>query len=114
MSGSDPTDPCNIGTKKGKTFRFFLCSSGERTRTSDLRVMSPTSYRLLYSAMWSTKVGTFFGIAKFYLRNSRIRSMSPVAKACCSPVSRFLRFTVPASISEEPLMEMNGIAFFAA
>ena len=38
-----------------------LFSSGGRTRTYDLRVMSPTSYRLLYSAMWSAKVGTFFG-----------------------------------------------------
>ena len=41
-------------------------SSGGRTRTYDLRVMSPTSYRLLYSAMWIAKVGTFFEIPKFF------------------------------------------------
>ena len=29
----------------------LLFCSGGRTRTSDLRVMSPTSYQLLYSAM---------------------------------------------------------------
>ena len=43
----------------------LLFSSGGRTRTYDLRVMSPTSYRLLYSAMWIAKVGTFFEIPKF-------------------------------------------------
>ena len=43
---------------------LFLRSGG-RTRTYDLRVMSPTSYRLLYSAMWSAKIGTFFEIPKF-------------------------------------------------
>ena len=31
-------------------------SSGGRTRTCDLRVMSPTSYRLLYPAMFWCKV----------------------------------------------------------
>ena len=30
-----------------------LFGCGERTRTSDLRVMSPTSYQLLYPAMLS-------------------------------------------------------------
>ena len=33
-----------------------LFCSGRRTRTTDLRVMSPTSYQLLYPAMWSAKV----------------------------------------------------------
>jgi hypothetical protein len=28
--------------------------------------MSPTSYRLLYSAMWIAKVRTFFGNPKFF------------------------------------------------
>ena len=45
---------------------FLVFSSGGRTRTYDLRVMSPTSYRLLYSAMWSAKVGSFFEIPKFF------------------------------------------------
>gem|GEM_PF-1429612 len=29
-----------------------FCSSGDQTRTSDLRVMSPTSYQLLHPAMY--------------------------------------------------------------
>ena len=33
----------------------FSFSSGGWTRTNDLRVMSPTSYRLLYSAVWDCK-----------------------------------------------------------
>ena len=39
-------------TKKGETVKFLLLSSGGRTRTSDLRVMSPTSCQLLYPAMY--------------------------------------------------------------
>ena len=35
--------------------RGFRCS-GNRTRTCDLRVMSPTSYLLLYPAMWMTNI----------------------------------------------------------
>ena len=33
-----------------KTVVFYGC--GGRTRTYDLRVMSPTSFQLLYSAIW--------------------------------------------------------------
>ena len=39
-------------------------SSGDRTRTYDLRVMSPTSYQLLYPAMWIAKVGSIFEFSK--------------------------------------------------
>ena len=41
-------------TKKEQLFRIalFSFSSGGRTRTYDLRVMSPTSYQLLHSAMY--------------------------------------------------------------
>ena len=43
------------GPNQGRPFQLF--SSGGRTRTSDLRVMSPTSYQLLYSAVyWTAKV----------------------------------------------------------
>ena len=35
--------------------KAFPCSGG-RTRTYDLRVMSPTSYQLLHPAMWTSKV----------------------------------------------------------
>ena len=37
--------------KKGRILRFVLFSSGGRTRTSDLWVMSPTSCQLLHSAI---------------------------------------------------------------
>ena len=37
--------------KKRVTISDYSCSSGNWTRTSDLRVMSPTSYLLLYPAM---------------------------------------------------------------
>ena len=41
------------GTKKsGRLFQVVRCGSGGRTRTSDLRVMSPTSCQLLYPAMY--------------------------------------------------------------
>ena len=46
--------------KRGKTFRFFLGSSGRRTRTSGLRVMSPTSYQLLYPAILDCKYTDIF------------------------------------------------------
>ena len=32
---------------------FFFSGCGGRTRTYDLRVMSPTSFQLLYSAIWA-------------------------------------------------------------
>ena len=48
----------------------FLSSSGGRTRTSGLRVMSPTSYQLLYPAMFGTaKVGNFFEIPNFFKKS---------------------------------------------
>ena len=37
--------------KKEEILSDFLYGSGGRTRTSGLRVMSPTSYQLLYPAM---------------------------------------------------------------
>ena len=39
----------------------FLCS-GDWTRTSDLRVMSPTSYLLLYPAMWTANIQRFIDL----------------------------------------------------
>ena len=38
--------------KSGRLFQDVRCGSGGRTRTSDLRVMSPTSCQLLYPAMY--------------------------------------------------------------
>ena len=46
-----------------------LFSSGGWTRTNDLRVMSPTSYQLLYPAMFgNAKVGNDFYKSKFFFR----------------------------------------------
>ena len=54
-------------TKKGQILRLVLFSSGGWTRTNDLRVMSPTSYQLLYPAMFgNTKVGISFEFTKFF------------------------------------------------
>ncbi len=39
-------------TKNGQLLRIVRFGSGRRTRTSDLRVMSPTSCQLLYPAMY--------------------------------------------------------------
>ncbi len=50
--------------KKPTTFvDGFLCS-GNWTRTSDLRVMSPTSYLLLYPAIWKAKIQRIVGLIK--------------------------------------------------
>ena len=46
--------------KTGQILRLVLFSSGRRTRTSGLRVMSPTSYQLLYPAMLDYKGSTIF------------------------------------------------------
>ena len=53
---------------KQKTSRkgwFSKLCSGGRTRTCDLRVMSPTSYRLLYPAVLDCKGRNFFPKSKF-------------------------------------------------
>ena len=46
----------------------FLCS-GDWTRTSDLRVMSPTSYLLLYPAMWTANIQWFICLIKTSRKN---------------------------------------------
>ncbi len=38
---------------------LLFTSSGDWTRTSDLRVMSPTSYLLLYPAIWTANIQPF-------------------------------------------------------
>ena len=38
--------------QKNQTLSYLVCSSGDWTRTSDLWVMSPTSYLLLYPAIY--------------------------------------------------------------
>ncbi len=45
----------------------LLCS-GNWTRTSDLRVMSPTSYLLLYPAMWTAKIQRKINFTKVSLK----------------------------------------------
>ena len=59
-----------VQKKEELSLRQFLISSGGRTRTSDLRVMSPTSYQLLYPAVlldckysyYFNKYKTFFAL----------------------------------------------------
>ena len=59
----------SLYTKKRLTIQSTSFSgSGERTRTSGLRVMSPTSYQLLYPAMLSAKVRRIFLKSKFSYR----------------------------------------------
>ena len=53
--------------KKSQTQKCLACCSGNRTRTCDLRVMSPTSYLLLYPAILDCKYTT-----DFYSHNSFI------------------------------------------
>ena len=54
------------------------------------------------------------GTKKDYPKNARMASISALGKAFCSPEERFFRFTVPASISELPQMEMKGMALRSA
>ncbi len=59
--------------KKPVSFETGFASSGDWTRTSDLRVMSPTSYLLLYPAVYILKVYHLFRIT-FTLSASRATS----------------------------------------
>ena len=43
-------------TKKGYQLLSILCCSGNRTRTCDLWVMSPTSYQLLHPAIYQLQL----------------------------------------------------------
>ena len=52
----EDTSPPPATIKKRKSDLDFLYGSGGRTRTSDLRVMSPTSCQLLYPAMYRQMV----------------------------------------------------------
>ena len=59
--------PPETTQKKDKSCDLSFFSSGGWTRTNDLRVMSPTSYQLLYPAMFgNTKVGISFEFTKFF------------------------------------------------
>ena len=62
-----------LETKKASRIRLAFLSSGDRTRTCGLRVMSPTSYQLLHPAIyletccfpyWDYKDTNFFGFCK--------------------------------------------------
>ena len=54
--------------KKGQISRFVPFSSESWTRTSDLRVMSPTSYLLLYLAILTVQIYNLFSfLANFWL-----------------------------------------------
>ena len=63
-------------SKKVSNEADFFVSSGGRTRTSDLRVMSPTSYRLLYPAVWDCKGKDFFRKNKTFLKENPFTLLS--------------------------------------
>ena len=79
-----------------------LFSSGERTRTSDLRVMSPTSYQLLYPAMLGLQIYGFFAnlqkyfqfLSSFAPKRERTRSGALVV---IQSTSRAIISLIPAS-----------------
>lgn len=58
----------NLLQKKREPKLDSLCSSGDWTRTSDLRVMSPTSYLLLYPAIWTAKVQPFLNNLQVFIQ----------------------------------------------
>ena len=61
-----------LTTKKPFSFLKGFPSSGSWTRTSDLWVMSPTSYLLLYPAMWVQRYTLFRDIDKgFFIKKVR-------------------------------------------
>ena len=111
--------------KQGQRRSVVLFGSGRRTRTTDLRVMSPSIPRC-----WTAKVSIIFKLTKDfwkyfclppgetdekpYFRNSRIASTPSLGKLRCSPVTRFFMFTVPDAISDSPVIERKGIERLSA
>ena len=77
---------------------FLLLSSGGRTRTSVLRVMSPTSYQLLYPAMRfvSAKVEKISNSAKILVLFCRCATQSPPYRAGAQPLWARKNHTTPA------------------
>ena len=73
---------CNLHFNKKKSLSFDkdFFGSGSRTRTCDLRVMSPTSYQLLYPAIyfccssilahWSAFVNSYFSLRYIYMKSA--------------------------------------------
>ena len=58
----------NMHKKKRKNFRFSSLVAGVGIEPHDLRVMSPTSYQLLYPAILDCKYTDIFSNCKFYLQ----------------------------------------------
>ena len=88
--------------KQGQRRDVVLFGSGRRTRTTDLRVMSPTSYQLLYPAMLDCKSNNNFYNGKIFCAfhhfstSSRLHPLSPTGikkpsapgwpyQICCLP-----------------------------
>ena len=88
--------------KQGQRRSVVLFGSGRRTRTTDLRVMSPTSYQLLYPAMLDCKSNNNFYNGKIFCAfhhfstSSRLHPLSPTGikkpsapgwpyQICCLP-----------------------------
>ena len=75
----DGFESCHLGKRKEKSHPvwddFYFSGCGRRTRTSDLRVMSPTSYQLLYPAIFKVPDYYSFGAIKMQALSSGIRLM---------------------------------------
>ena len=109
--------------KEGNLKSLFghpLFSSGGRTRTSDLRVMSPTSYQLLHSAVLDCKGNTKYPKCKsifllfLYLFDKSLSTSSSDPKEICSPVIRSLRLYWFLAISSRPAISIYRIPLFSA
>ena len=99
-----PTIHCqNFLKKKTADFlrnqRFYGC--GDRTRTCDLRVMSPTSYQLLYSAIY-TFVVPVTGLEPVQYRYRGI--LSPL----CLPIPPHRQLSAMIRIPYSPVIVKHG------
>ena len=74
-------------TKKRQILRLVSLCSGGRTRTYDLRVMSPTSYQLLYPAMFvNAKVRFYFEFGKSFYGMGIFRNYCYLCRIVCIDV----------------------------
>src|SRR5690606_17346321 len=78
------------GIKKAPSFLSALRSSGDQTRTDDLRVMSPTSYQLLHPAMFllldASSLVVFYSFDScVQTRTDDLRVMSPTSYQLLHP-----------------------------
>ena len=76
--------------KEEKPFDFSSVVAGVGFEPHDLRVMSPTSYRLLYPAILDCKYTDYFLICKFYLQKLQILFLHHEHRVPCRKHDRLL------------------------